>query len=259
MNDATKPLLTIVTITRNDREGLLATLASAAPLRERADVEQIVIDGSDESHPSPEMPPGVRLVRRPPRGVSDAFNAGLDEARGAWVWFLNGGDRAHPSLDPALLFGLLATTGSDVVVFNVELDDGAVFHRPPLSGLWPIVDNWVPHQGTLMRTALAREAGGFSRDFRVVADWDLWLRVLERHAKLDMVDVPIACFGEGGISSEIAPVAREALRLLWRRKRVLASHTGRALGLAPYRVAALAAVGWLGLRPARARRVSPRR
>ena len=48
-----------------------------------------------------------------------------------------------------------------------------VFERP-----WDLMHNLVPHPGTMARTALVRQVGGY-RDLPNSCDWDLWLRMAE--------------------------------------------------------------------------------
>jgi glycosyltransferase involved in cell wall biosynthesis len=247
-----RPLLTIVTITRNDPDGLRATLESAAPYRRSHQVEHLVIDGSDDEHAgeSPTEPARVRSVRVPPRGVTAALNEGLRLASGRWIWFLNGGDMAHPATPPDLVLGVLARTHSGAVVFNAAIDGGHAFARPPLAELWPPLANWIPHQAAFVRAAIARASGGFSNSYRILADWDFWLRLLGDRTTVDILDVPVAIFADGGLSSQEVPCAREALRLFWAHKRALATHGPTRLARALYTSAALVGIGYLGLRAA---------
>ena len=167
------PLLTIVTITRNDEDGLKATLASASGLHARLDVEHIVVEGNDGGMRLVEPPTGVNVVSREPRGISDAFNTGITAARGEWIWFLNGSNTVHPEADIDLVVRALALTHADAVIFDVEREDGKNY-RPTLPEICPPILNWIPHPATIVRTELVRYAGGFSSEFHIAADMDLW-------------------------------------------------------------------------------------
>ena len=91
------PLLSVVTVTRNDILGVLSTLKSLMAIREFR-IEVIIVDGSNSSH---DFDPVIRsafnfsdrqIIRNSDRGIYQAMNEGLTIARGEYVWFLNGGD-----------------------------------------------------------------------------------------------------------------------------------------------------------------------
>lgn len=239
----TDPLLTIVTITRNDATGLAATLASTSRLRERADVEHIIVDGNDANTSAVEAPCGVPVLRREPRGVSDAFNVGLAAASGEWVWFLNGGDTVHPEMDVDFVTHTLTLTKADAVIFDVEREDG-ISYRPTLPEVWPPVFNWIPHQGTIVRTEVIRMAGGFSTAYRITGDMDLWFRLFSRNTVVDLVSHHIAQFAAGGVSAtDVALLSRESLRTLWANRRRVTRHFLRQALLVPYAIALLLETG----------------
>jgi glycosyltransferase involved in cell wall biosynthesis len=228
------PLLTIVTITRNDPAGLAATLASAGRLRERTDIETIVIDGNDGEVPPVQPLAGVHVVHRDPLGVSDAFNVGLSAANGEWIWFLNGGDTLHPEVDFEFVVRALVLTKADAIIFDIEREDG-ISYRPTLSEVWPPVFNWIPHPATFVRTKLVRDAGGFSGDYRIAADMDLWFRLFSRDAMVDLIHHRVTQFAAGGISSA-NPVSlhRENLGIIWAHRGRICSHLVRQILLVPY-------------------------
>ena len=96
--NSTPPLLSVVTVVRDDPAGLVrtsdsfrASIASIPTLADR--VEWIVVDGSYPPA-APITIPGIRNLRvqQPPRGIFEAMNEGLDHANGTWIYFLNAGD-----------------------------------------------------------------------------------------------------------------------------------------------------------------------
>ncbi len=92
---ARPPLLTVVTVNRNMRDGLERTLASVAAAQ-RADLEHLVIDGaSDDGSVSllaQTTNPALRWVSEKDGGIYDAMNKGVRQANGRWLLFLNAGD-----------------------------------------------------------------------------------------------------------------------------------------------------------------------
>lgn len=236
------PQLTIVTVTKNDLAGLLRTVGSAMVWR-RAGVEHIIVDGSDDPSSAIALANDadsnsgglLRVVPRPARGISDAFNAGLAKAKGEWVWFLNGGDAVHETLEPEWLLSLLAKTRAQVVTGALHFD-GETNARalPRLSWQWPLLACWLAHPATLVRRDRLLAVGGFDLKWRIAMDYDLWFRLLEGATTVDVLSVPFARFDLNGISQsrETAPSAR----------REEASVVLRHLGKMTW------AVTWLGLR-----------
>lgn len=228
--------LTLVTITKNDRAGLERTLASAAALR-TAGAEQVVIDGSDDPAIARELiaqhDGEIALHAQPPRGIGDAFNAGLAQARGDWVWFLNGGDAVHEELDVGWLWSSLAATRAHVITGAIHYDgENEPRCPPPLSGQWPLLACWLAHPSTILRRERLLKAGGFENRLSVAMDYELWHRLLRGSTLVDVVAIPLARFDVNGVSRrpETLPVVRrEEAEVLLRHGAALLRE-GRRLG-----------------------------
>ena len=216
MHGEVVPLLTIVTVTRNDAEGLRRTQQS---IRNQSgdltsSVEWLVIDGGDDPSAqgyaqfASDMNMATRVEWHEPAGIYAAMNAGLASARGQFIYFLNAGDAIASSstlLDilkrlsiprPAMwLVGQVRiidqhgrTATSARWTFSEERD--AMFAR----GVFP------PHQGTIVRTQTLREIGGFDTRYRIAADYHAALK-LSVLSEPQMLDTEVAEFYEGGTST----------------------------------------------------------
>lgn len=205
-------LVSIVTVVKDDQEGFDQTyqsLVSQTELESGA-WQWIVVDGSAQPLTvADNLPDGTQVKHelQNPEGIYAAMNRGLDMATGEYVYFLNAGDtlaeattlknvigdlRSH---QPVWLFG-------PVLFFNeqgyrlTEREWNYATERRNLfaRGLFP------PHQGTIMRTSVLREVGGFSRDLDLVADYEAVLKVSLVADPL-RVSYPIAHFRQGGAST----------------------------------------------------------
>jgi len=90
------PLLSVVTVTRNDLFGLNKTIDSLKAIRSES-IQLIIVDGSDADYPGVHASElsefqKVQLIREKDYGIYHAMNKGLRLASGKFVWFLNGGD-----------------------------------------------------------------------------------------------------------------------------------------------------------------------
>ncbi|MEO6994784.1 MAG: glycosyltransferase [Lacunisphaera sp.] len=218
------PLLTIVTISKDDPHGLERTLGSAAALRLAQGVEHLVVYGG--VIPSGGSDNSVIMLRQESAGIAGAFNEGLKQAHGEWVWFLNGGDAVHETLDAAWLLALLTGTRAQVVTGAVQYDgDVAPRALPPLAAQWPLLTCWLAHPATLIRRDKLVAIGGFSGRLQIAMDYDLWLRLLPGSA-VDVLSIPFARFDVNGISQR-----PEMHGLVCREEAaVLLGHAGKLAG-----------------------------
>jgi glycosyltransferase involved in cell wall biosynthesis len=134
--------------------------------------------------------PAITVLAQDNRGLPAARNAGARHASGTWLAFLDADDVWFPDklekqlelttlgakwvYSDRLNFG--ATEG--VVVTQSQANpvyDGDIFLRLFVHG------NFITASSVLIDRAVFDTFGGFSEDFRACEDWDLWLRVAERH------------------------------------------------------------------------------
>jgi glycosyltransferase involved in cell wall biosynthesis len=236
-------LLSLVTITKNDSVGLARTLASARAIR-AGGAEHLVIDGGSNLDATRQAVfkagDDSVVIAHPPKGISDAFNAGLRAARGEWIWFLNGGDAVHESLNPAWLLELLATSRAKIIVGGIHYDgDAAPRFAPHLSKQWPLLSCWLPHPAAIVRRDALIKAGGFDEGLAVAADYALWFRLLGDTMAPDLISIPFTRFDVNGLSqredSRHIAHAEEA-RILLKQKGHLLREGIRSLGRILYRL-----------------------
>src|SRR6478672_8201948 len=212
-------LLTIVSITKDDLEGIRRTIASTKNLREVGWVSQIIVDSSSEAIYTKvcelEKESNLTILHHPEPGISVAFNIGWQNSNSVWIWFLNGGDEAHPLINLDFLKSLLQSTQSEAIIFELEImTNGVVTQRPSLWNLWPPLNNWIPHPSTLMRRETLARANGFDPQYKVAMDYDMWIRVFGLDVKVDLISIPLACYEGNGISSDFRNTAPETTKII---------------------------------------------
>jgi hypothetical protein len=204
------PEVSVVVSTQN-RWPLMASTALASALRqEDVELEVIVVDdGSDEDAPAglPGLDdPRVRVVRHEePRGVAAARNAGVREAGGEWVAFLDDDDLWSPrkvraQADVAREAGAgFAYVGAVWVDDDLRLLQG---HAPPAPETlattllrWNVL--WGGASNVLASTELLRGLGGFDEQLFQLADWDLWIRLALAAPAAALDDVLLALLMHG--------------------------------------------------------------
>ena len=188
-----RPAVTIVVPTRNRRDEVLQLVRS---LSHQADIEVqlvVVVEGSTDGTLESLSRCGLsnlEVIYHPdPRGVSAARNAGLDRADADYIGFIDDDDFWSPTrtLDAieAMTSDVRGAVWSSCTAANID-------HHLTVSGFQPAPAsdttandlrrrNLVPGGGSAVvaKTEAVRSVGGFSSDFADLADWDLWLRLIE--------------------------------------------------------------------------------
>jgi hypothetical protein len=200
------PLLSIVTVVRNDREGLQHTGASIAQ-QTTSDWEWIVVDGasSDGTERSGDtlVPRPDTWISEPDEGIYDAMNTGIAHSTGDWILFLNAGDTLCRSDTLSDVGAELSSTDRQWgfgAVRNIDASGSATGLQCAspftLNGLL-LGNTTVPHQATFMRTSLVRKIGTFSTSLGTEADQEYILRAARLGPPFELV-WPVADFRMGG-------------------------------------------------------------
>jgi glycosyltransferase involved in cell wall biosynthesis len=217
-----KPLLDIITVTKDDLDGIAATIASTRKLRACAEIRQIIVDSSSApvAEKVRELLAGEENLEyfwQEPRGISSAFNMGISHSTADWTWFINGRDMVHPDLVESLLLQIINLSTADVLIFQIELLQARIqVKRPPLWAIWPPI-YWVPHPATLIRTKLFEQYGTFNNEFKIAMDADLWMRIFSKDICVDMISIPVVLYDQNGVSSTNCPATRLEARKIIRR------------------------------------------
>jgi len=225
-----RPVISIITVTKNDAPGLLATLESIAKQTYR-NIEYIVIDGGNDkrsaSAVSKYRPIVSYYTRAPDNGIYDAMNRGLNRASGEFVCFINAGDCLY-SRDTLQLVADSIDQEVDVVFGEVMFVDKnhrdlglrsqVTTQQLPQKLTWRSMEFGmvVSHQGFYARKALAP---AYIKD-NLCADIDWVIRILKSSRRNVRVNEPLAKFAVGGTST------RRFRRAMWDRFKVLSKHFG---------------------------------
>lgn len=184
------PAISIITIVRNDREGLDRTCQSVRSQTCR-DFEWLVVDGAstdDTRHlVDTVLASGeARGLSEPDAGIYDAMNKGLALARGRYVLFLNAGDRLIDTSALATVVTRIRDAGEpDVAFFASTMAFGARMIRrdaKPPSYIWhgqPAL-----HQATFVRRTVHLDHR-FSTQYRICGDYDVLARLAMSGARME--------------------------------------------------------------------------
>jgi glycosyltransferase involved in cell wall biosynthesis len=206
-------LITFVVATLNASDALPSLLKSLGA-QTCKDFEVLVADGGSQDRTlvlldeaARSLP--LRVVSHADRGIYDAWNRCLGEARGEWVWFLGADDRLsspHSVADmAAVLEGL--PDRIRIAYARVRLVSTTGVSLEELGAPWERCRSrfrevmCVPHPATVQRRSLFAEHGAFDPGFRIAGDYEWLLRELKR-GEAAFVPKVVVDMRFGGTSSQ---------------------------------------------------------
>jgi hypothetical protein len=205
-------VLNVVTVVRDDLEGLKRTAASI--LEQDMVVSWLIVTPKGETELSQyaeKLFKGgavARILNDLGNGVYPAMNQAIFSSdREDWIWFLNAGDLfAGPKIYGEMV-GIGAKTPNDWIYGGhmLGLDNREVIgivNAPskflPSNQLFS--KQYVSHQSTIFRVKLLQDLGGFNVKYKIAADWDLIVRA-SYISEYERVPDAISIFFMGGLST----------------------------------------------------------
>ncbi|BBZ79560.1 putative glycosyltransferase [Mycolicibacterium anyangense] len=231
----TLPLISVITITLNDLDGLVYTV-NTVENQTYSNYEHIVIDGLssdgtvDFCADAEQRLSRFSYVSEKDRGIFDAMNKGARKAQGDLLVFINSSDGfTHPSVldfvanrwseseDWQWGYGAMRFTDANRMPFSGTVQ--APFDRRKFE----FGRQYIPHPASYVSRRLFLETGGFDESFGTAADQEFFVRICRTHAPAVWIEF-LADFMAGGVHST------ESIwhtRTLWHLMRV---KNGAAIG-----------------------------
>lgn len=173
-------------------------------------------------------------VSEPDRGIYNAWNKGVAQARGEWICFLGADDYFWDATVLERMAAHLAklSAGIRVAYGQIMLVNADGELRLPVGDSWEQVKErfkefmCIPHVGTMHRRILFEQLGKFDESFRIAGDYEFLLRELSTGEAAFMPDIITAAQRHGGISTESAHYSM-VLRETWRAHRLHGTYLPR--------------------------------
>lgn len=223
--------LSVITITYNNYNGLVKTLALLESDEFRDEIEIVIVDGGSKDETLEFLKHQTcttNWVSEPDNGIYDAMNKGFGMACGQYVWFLNAGDYAYNAEAVRTLLKTLekqpdALYGETMLVDDKgnELGTRSEKTTRKLSDTltWKsfAMGMTVGHQAFIIKRSLALP---YDTTLKHVSDIDWMIRCLKRCEIILNLNTIIACFTIDGHST----INRKASNR--ERFKVLGNHYG---------------------------------
>jgi glycosyltransferase involved in cell wall biosynthesis len=194
-------MISIITITYNDYDGLKRTLSS---IPDYDFIESVVINGgSDKATLDLLNSHKGKVINEKDEGIADAFNKGIANSSGSAIMFLNSGDEL---IEPGYL-----KESEEVLIKNSEVDfihsnllfidsiGAELFMKPPLCNL----GRGMPylHLTMVVRKSVFDQTGLFNKDYDIAMDFDFVVRLVKGGYKGHYIsDKPVVKMEGTGIS-----------------------------------------------------------
>lgn len=203
------PLISVVTVSFNAREGLAETINSVRA-QNSPDVEHVIVDG-DSTDGTLQLlessDANIRWVSEPDEGIADALNKGFLLAQGEWVIVLGAEDTLYTADAIDLMRRAISDplSGSfDVLAFDVmSVRDGVETRLRSGDASRRLRFKPLHHQGVLCRRGLFDAVGGFSNEFKVCMDYEWLLRAKRRGARFFAIPEVVSRMPATGVSSRL--------------------------------------------------------
>ncbi len=205
--------LSIITINRNNAEGLEKTLCSVAAQSFR-EFEYIVIDGASTDGSVEVIKKyeaqfaHLKWVSEPDRGIYNAMNKGLRMATGDYIQILNSGDCLASNDILERMLAALEEAGNPSILYGNMVKcfpDGRKMVDKCFAGqeitMLGMYTGTLNHDPAYIRRDLFEKYGYYDESLKIVSDWKWYLQaIILGGEKPKYVDLDVTLFDMSGIS-----------------------------------------------------------
>lgn len=226
-----RPLFSIVTVCYNSGKTIERTIKSVLA-QDFRDYEYIIVDGASKDNTmdvvlryEPLFEGRMRYTSEPDRGIYDAFNKGIKQAQGEYVWIVNSDDFMDSNALSKLKDVAEAQKGEKVIIEGVARlvqRDGQV-KLSTLSTEESRLKNYrkkllgITHPSSVFSRRVYEEVGLYDDAYYILADKDIYIRSYEQGVKFVTINQPITTMSWGGISTNLQH--KKWLKDQWRASR----------------------------------------
>ncbi len=206
------PILSIITINKNNAEGLLKTIESVVE-QTFNDFEYLIVDGESSDLSLQTIKrfcnssrPQFSWISEPDSGIFNAMNKGIKKSRGEYLLFLNSGDFL---VNKEVLERVFHEKNTEDILCGQSIvsDKGKAIYTtntPDFFKLSNFYKSTISHQATFIKRNLFDKFGLYKEDLKLMSDWEFWIRsIILGNASTKKLDIVISDYNLDGISSDI--------------------------------------------------------
>ena len=197
-----KPFISIITVCYNVENGIEDTILNVAS-QTYPNYEHIIIDGGSKDDTlaviKKHQDKFSYWVTEPDKGIYDAMNKGILQAKGDYVCFLNVGDAFYQNATLEDLIPFIEK-GDDVVYGNtclLQLESEVIEYPTPIDIDWKKMPYC--HQSVFIKRALLRDCL-FDLRFKIAADYNQYFELKRKGVRFKYIDQTISKYDMYGFS-----------------------------------------------------------
>ena len=205
-NNLSSIILSIVTVTKNDKLGFANTSRSVEKfIGTSKEIEWIVINAGEKNLSIPSAIHNQTSINEKDNGPFFGMNKGLEKAQGKYVNFMNSGDSIVTSVSSAELVALLNKSDFTWAVANAQKESSrSIEHwkipKRILFKFWFGLNSF-PHQSTFYNRDSITHQGGFNAS-NIAADYEISLKMF-KDEKPKRIHFQYSLNSAGGISDNL--------------------------------------------------------
>lgn len=214
------PLISVITVVYNGASTLKKTIESVIK-QNYLNIEYIIIDGGSTDNTVQiveEYSHQINFwISEKDSGIYDAMNKGIRVAKGDWIYFLNADDEIYSPNTFSEIFNNSNINSYDIIYGDLicenSLGEKFLAAAEKLSSLKYRMA--FGHSACFVKSSILKN-NLFSRDYRIAADYDLFLKLyLKKEFKFHYVRKIVGMFNQGGISTTNTEVVqREHINII---------------------------------------------
>ena len=208
------PVLTIITINRNNAVGLEKTMKSVLSQTCKA-FEYVVVDGASTDNSvevirrcAEEFGDRIQWISEPDKGIYSAMNKGIRMATGEYLEFLNSGDCLVDDEVVSKMYAALEEKGHPSILYGNMLKDmpnGRIMGDKCFAGekitLLGMYHGCLNHSPAYIQRRLFTKYGEYDESLRICSDWKWYVNAIVLGAEEPCyVDLDVTLFDMTGIS-----------------------------------------------------------
>jgi glycosyltransferase involved in cell wall biosynthesis len=216
------PKISIITVSYNSEETIKDTIESVIN-QDYKNLEYLVVDGASTDGTlniiNSYKDKIDIIVSEEDRGISDAFNKGIQRSTGEIIGIINSDDVLLPNVLSQVASCYDDRTDvyrGNILIWNSEKNFR--FKEKP-SMEFPTIPFFIHvcHQGTFITSAAYHKYGLFDLNFRHMMDLELLTRYYKQGARFKYVDVDVALFRIGGVTSNNLSKKKSEMKAMIRK------------------------------------------